>query len=138
MAGKTAGGRRAASTWTRSGGAAMLVPFVGWSLAAERFRQLVAVEAKRPVSVLLIGEHGVASRYQIRLYLPPLRRRLIDILAVLHFYGKHFARRGCDTIDSALIHRLILDSSWIGNVASLVDYLGARASEGKAILGDDP
>jgi hypothetical protein len=204
----------------------MTVPFIGWSLAAQEFRRIVQKHAKKPVSVLIVGEHGVgkrtmaavwrhvsgrnkkelplvdldappstlpspciavstrppasgreipvgraaprgtrealllhldtgriapvppeecgssclpdgqASQFKPRLYMPPLRRRQLDILAVLHFFGLRVLRPRIKAVSSALIHRLLLDSSWPGNVRSLLDYFCYRAAVAGESLDD--
>lgn len=73
---------------------------------------------------------GIISQFVEKLYVPPLRRRQIDILALLHFCGTRVfpeLKLKCNKVSSKLIHQLILDSSWLGNEAALVHYLVVAA-----------
>jgi hypothetical protein len=206
----------------------MTIPFIGWSLAAQEFRQRAAEDAQKPISVLLLGERGVgkqtmarvwrylagatekelppvdldnppsslpprciaistrptsssrsvppgkrfkwraaevepqhlglarrapipdtecqgeplpdglAARFMVRLYMPPLCQRQIDVLALLYFFCSTFQKGGClQLVSSTLIHRLMLDVSWWGNAGQLIQYLLSRASTCKKCLEDE-
>ncbi len=82
---------------------------------------------------------AVVARFTQRWYLPPLRRRLIDVLALLHFYGSRvFPQEGPSVraVDSDLIHQLLLDRSWVGNADGLLGYLRNAAEGGVLRRGD--
>jgi hypothetical protein len=192
------------------------IPYVGWSVAAQNFRRLVAERASDPISVLIVGEPGVGKRLMARvwqklsragvkkcpivdldaegpslpsrciahttrppehkraayqsngrgspvphnapwhlghdrfaaippgeceapplpasllsafnlvLYMPPLRERMIDVLAVLHALAMQAASADRGQVSAVLIHRLLTHSRWEGNVAQLIGYLRAR------------
>jgi DNA-binding CsgD family transcriptional regulator len=82
---------------------------------------------------------AIVARFAQTWYLPPLRRRLIDVLALLHFYGSRvFPRDGpaARAVDSDLIHQLLLDRSWLGNTAGLLGFLRNAAEGGVLRRGD--
>lgn len=82
---------------------------------------------------------AVVARFAQTWYLPPLRRRLIDVLALLHFYGcRVFPKEGPSVraVDSDLIHQLLLDRSWVGNADGLLGYLRNSAEGGVLRRGD--
>jgi DNA-binding CsgD family transcriptional regulator len=82
---------------------------------------------------------AVVARFAQTWYLPPLRRRLIDVLALLHFYGcRVFPKEGPSVraVDSDLIHQLLLDRPWLGNAAGLLGFLRNAAEGGVLRRGD--
>jgi hypothetical protein len=84
----------------------------------------------------LLGDAVVAG-FAHRLYLPPLRRRLIDALALLHFYGlRVFPSEGssCRAVESDLIHQLLLDRPWTGHVSGLLSFLRDKARTDGPVL----
>ncbi|MDY3555979.1 sigma 54-interacting transcriptional regulator [Gemmata sp. JC717] len=80
---------------------------------------------------------SVSSRFSLKLYMPPLQSRLIDILAVLHALAEHAPAADRGFVSSSLIHRLFWHSRWVGNVAQLIDYLRARIADVSVAEGAD-
>jgi predicted DNA-binding protein (UPF0251 family) len=76
------------------------------------------------------------ARFKIRLYMPPLRRRMMDLLAITQFVGQKVLNRRWKGLCSALIYRMFFDSSWRGNVPDLVEFLKGLAHKSEVQRDD--
>lgn len=79
----------------------------------------------------------LACQFDLRIYVPPLRRRLIDVLATVHFVGTQVITPRCESVTAPLVHRLMLDSMWCGNLAELLGYLRIEAARNGGFHGGD-
>lgn len=75
---------------------------------------------------------GLIARFKLRLYMPPLRRRLMDLLAITRFVGLKVLNRRWKGLSSALIHRMFFDSAWRGNVPDVVEFLKGLAHKSES------
>ena len=83
-----------------------------------------------------LSDH-VVGQFRAKVYIPPLRRRRMDILAILHLFGTRVAPRlklKCRGVSSVLIHQLLLDSPWLGNDAAILTYLRELAKSSGSVL----
>jgi hypothetical protein len=106
-----------------------------WHLGKDKKAPIPATERKGKGKPL---PDDLVAPFMVRLYMPPLAQRQIDILALLYFFCSTFQNGGClQLVSSTLIHRLMLDVSWRGNARQLIAYLRSRASTGKKYLEDE-
>jgi Sigma-54 interaction domain len=92
------------------------------------------------------------KRFVIKLLVPPLRQRRMDILAVLHSYAGQPSLQYTEDVDedqlitqpcvnSQMIYRMFLDAVWAGNLRTLTDCLvmaimSASKRSGPKIIGE--
>jgi hypothetical protein len=96
------------------------------TLAAFPESDLEFEEPKPPLPRALMDE------FEPRLYMPPLRRRPIDLLALLDFYNRCVCPgqygRSYHAISAALVYSMFFQWDWPANVHSLISYLRGAAA----------
>lgn len=82
-----------------------------------------------------------AGHFHSRFYLPELRYRLIDVLAIIIAFGIAAASGGRKRnllITPRLIHIMMFETFWPGNDESVLNFLNSLACAGNSVLDSEP